>query len=343
MNQAIRINAMYGLILSIIILLINCSGQNEGQASMKLLEKADEHFNNQDLDKAKEFYLEAAAIAEKENNNSILVEAWSQAARCYLKQNNMDEGKKWLEKAARKASSDEPKGWTRYLGVRGRFEWQEAVKEKKETAPVTEKAAATFKEMYDYCLKHELFRQAVDAANMVSITGAMDERTGWSYKGIEAAEKGNLDDMLAILWNNLGWNFSDNGENDKALEALLKAREYHYKGDKELPKLIADWSVGHAYRMTGQIDSAVSWMTKVNDWAARLYREDSSEANTEWVGFANNELGEIAIVKGDKKLALKHFSAAKEKLAKVGMPNWDAKGFKKIINYIESLQAELKE
>ena len=342
MNQKNYKNAIYGLIISLIILLIGCSGQDGGKTSMKLLQKADEHFNNQDMDKAMELYLETATAAEKENNNSILVEAWSQVARCYLKQKNMDDGKIWLDKAAQKAVPDEPGGWVRYLSVRGRFEWQEIAKEKKEVAPVTQKAAATFKEMYDYCLKHKLFRQAVDAANMVSITGAMDERTDWSYKGIKAAEKGNLDDMLAILWNNLGWNYDDNGEYDKALEALLKASEYHHKGDKEIPKLVANWSVGHAYRMIGQIDSAFSRMTKVCDWAEKLYSKDSSETSMEWVGFANNELGEIAIMKNDKKLALKHFTVAKEKLEKVGMPNWDANGYKKIADHIENLETELK-
>jgi len=325
------------------MVIAGCANQTGNGGSMELLQKADNHFNKQEIDKARELYLETAAVAEKEKNNSALVEAYSQTARCYLKQNNITEGSNWLKRAETKATPDQPEGWSRYLGVRGRFEWKEAATEAKELMPEVEQATNTFKEMYNYCLEHKLHERAIDAANMIAIVGGTDERIEWGLKGIKAAEAGNLEGWLGPLWNNYGWNLNDMGEYEKSLEALKKAREYHYKSEKELPKLIADWSVGHAYRMNGQIDAALTLMTKVSKWANRLYDAEPNNENAEWVGFANKELGEIALAQGQNKSALEYFQKAKDSLEKVGMPNWDAKGFQELTNQIDKLKAELEE
>ncbi len=333
---------LWELIILVMIFIAGCTQQAGNGGSMDLLQKADDHFKKNDIDKAKELYLETAAVAEKEKNNSAPVEAYSQIARCYLKQNEIAEGLNWLDRAKAKATPDEPEGWSRYLSVRGRFEWKKAAAEAKELTPEVKQAASTFKEMYDYCLEHKLHERAIDAANMIAIVGGADDRIEWGLKGIKAAEAGNLDGWLGPLWNNHGWNLNDMGEYEKSLEGLKKAREYHYKGEKELPKLIADWSVGYAYRMTGQIDSALTLMTKVSEWANRLYDAKPSDENTEWVGFANKELGEIALIKGQNKLALKYFQKAKDNLAKVGMPDWDVKGFQELNDQIDKLKLELE-
>ncbi len=214
---------------------------------------------------------------------------------------------------------------------------------KKEITPEVVSAAATFKNMYDYCLNHELHRRVVDAANMVAIVGSEDERIEWGYKGIQAAEQGQLEEWLGPLWNNHGWNLDDMGEYDKALEALKKAREYHYRNDNDLPKLIADWSVGQAYRKTGQIDSALAWMTRVYRWANERYENDPSTDNVELIGFAGKELGEIALVNGDSNKALDYFDRAKKNLADAGMQRWDEKSFKDFADRIEDLKQKMKQ
>ena len=196
--------------------------------------------------------------------------------------------------------------------------------------------------MYEYCLTHSLHERAVDAANMVSITGSSDERIDWGLKGIEAAEQGSLESWLGPLWNNLGWNYDETGDHDNSLNALLKAREFHYKGEKELPKLIADWSVGHAYRKTGQIDSALTWMTKVYERSVKRHNENPSPENAEWVGFSHKELGEIDLINNDIESAYEHFTEAQEYLQVAGMAEWDSKGYQEIIEKIEELRVKLK-
>ncbi len=331
-------------LLFLVICLISSCGPDSKDVRMsksaELLQKGDDFFSDRKTEEALEIYVEAADAARDEKDNSNLVEAYSQVARCYLSIKRKEEGREWLARAAEVATDQKPEGWSRYLGVRGRYEWQDAAAEAKAVSPEAPKAAGTFKEMYQFCMANDLFNRAIDAANMMTITGGMEERIEWGTRGIEAAEKGNLESWLAPLWNNLGWNYDDLGRYEESLEALKKAREYHYKKENELAKLIADWSVGHAYRMVGQLDSASSCMNEVYDWAVKRYDQDSKPENAEWVGFSHRELGDIALAEGDRKAALDHLKKAKKYLMEAGMPNWDAKGFEELKDKLDKLAKE---
>ncbi|MCP4581696.1 MAG: hypothetical protein GY839_08750 [candidate division Zixibacteria bacterium] len=324
----------------IVVLSFNCG--EKAMTSEELLSQADEQFKSRDYEGARVAYDSVVAAAVQENNNSVLTEAYSQIARCYIIAGDLEQGSQWLDKAEKIAKADEPDGWSRFLGVRGRLEWQEVALEKGELTPVVKKAAETFKEMYSFCLDQKLFSRAIDAAHMVAIVGGTDERIEWGEKGIKAAEEGKITDWLGPLWNNHGWNLNEMGEYNKSLEALINARRYHHMGQNELSKLVADWSVGHAYRMTNQLDSALSWMTGVHDWANTRYLADSTGENAEWIGFANQELGEIALAEKRLNEALDHFNAAKIRLEEAEMPQWDKKGFEELTVKISELENELK-
>lgn len=333
-------------LLFLVICLISSCGPDSKDVrlskSAELLQKGDDLFNDRKMEEALEIYVEAAVAASDEKNNSNLVEAYCQVARCYLSAKRKEEGRDWLARAAEVATDQEPGGWSRYLGVRGRFEWQDAAAEAKAVSPEAPVAAGTFKEMYQFCIANDLFNRAVDAANMMTITGGMEERVDWGIRGIEAAEKGNLESWLAPLWNNLGWTYNDLGRYEESLEALKKARDYHYKKENELAKLIADWSVGHAYRMPGQLDSASTWMNGVYDWSVKRYDEDSKAENAEWLGFSHRELGDIALAQGDRKTALDHLKKAKKYLTEAGMPDWDVKGFEELSKKLDKLAKDNK-
>ena len=309
---------------------ISSAEKGELSVSENLLKQADSLFKEHNIDEALEIYLEAVKYARSESDKRILTEAFSQAARCYLKSDRKEEGRTWLQKAKEIASKDDPLGWSRYLGVRGRFEWKDAAETTGLLSPETDRASNTFKEMYDYCLRHDLYERAIDAANMVSITARKNERVNWALKGIDAAEKGNIESWFAPLWNNLGWAYDDIGEYEKSLKALEKARIYHYKRGKELPMLIADWSVGHALRMTGQIDSAETLLRRIQRLAFIRKGEEKSPENAEWVGFSNLELAEIMMIKGDMDKAKSLFKSAFSNLHEANMNEWDPKKLEEI-------------
>jgi tetratricopeptide (TPR) repeat protein len=282
------------------------------------LAKADEVFKSRDYEEAGRLYEALAEEALASNDAPVYVQAAARRARTLLLADRPDEGRAWLERARERADATEPLGWSRYLGVRGRFEWKGG-----DNATAT----STFREMFDYCERHELWERAVDAAHMIALTGNPNEKLEWAQKGIEMAEKGELTGWLGPLWNNLGWDYVDAGRYAEALDALRKAREYHYEGEAELPKLIADYSVAHATRLTGALDEAEEGMRAVFDWAERLNSEGNPDA-VEWMGFSRWDLGEIEVARGNGAAGLAMMEEASGELEKAGMPNWHPDGWK---------------
>ena len=139
-----------------------------------------------------------------------------------------------------------------------------------------------------------------------------------------------MDGWLGPLWNNLGWTYwalaakASDGEqagkyNRKALECYLKARQYHWKHGGEMQKLKADWAVGSTYRRLGQYDQASAWLRPVLAWAERVHQLDPGRRNIEWVGWANYELGMIALEQRRPGNGLAQLKTAKEQFRKSGL------------------------
>jgi tetratricopeptide (TPR) repeat protein len=303
-----------------------------------LLENGDAAFNERRYEAATGLYVKAHEQAKKEGDRSLAAEAAAQAARGYLIRGKKEEGRPWLAKAKEAADDSMPKAWSRYLGVRGRFEWKD---EKLETA------TKTFEEMYAYCEKHGLHDRAVDAAHMVAITGTPEQQIEWARKGIAAAEKGKNDGWLGPLWNNLGYTYQERGEWKQALECYRKARHYHWKLGRELNKLAADWAVGKALRHTGEIEKAMCWLRPVLAWAERLYAEKPTESHAEWIGSACLELGfaQLDLYRKDHKNerlteAIKLLRRALEIMDAAGMEKWDPKGWKELNEALASVETK---
>ena len=308
--------------------LSGCSGRaQEDPMLADKIAKADEVFKSRQYEEAGVLFEEIAG--EAAGDNSAFVEAASMRARSYLITEKKDEGREWLARAAAKAAESDPLGWSRYLGVRGRFEWKDGD---------NETATSTFREMFDYCGEKELWERAVDAAHMIAITGDQRQKFDWSLKGIEMAERGGMDGWLGPLWNNLGWNYCDDERYGEAYDALIKAREYHYKGEGELPKLIADYSVAHVMMKQNRLHEAEAQMLKVLEWATRLDADGASEA-VEWMGFARWDLGEMAMELGNKAAGIGMLKQALSEIEKSGMPNWDPDQWKQKQARVAGLEA----
>jgi len=234
-------------------------------------------------------------------------------ARVLLQMGDRHGGEQWLELARARTSQEDGLGWSRYLAVRGRFEW---------TAKEMETAAATFEELYDYCETMGLYERAVDATHMLAIVAPATEKFEWATKGIAMAEAGELTGWLGPLWNNMGWDYVDAGEYEKGLEALENARTYHYESGQELSKLIADYSVAHVKRMMDNLDEARTEMQEVFDRASSMHAGGSQDA-IEWMGFSRWELAEIAVAQGQTVAAVELMNQALLELEEAGMPRWD--------------------
>jgi tetratricopeptide (TPR) repeat protein len=297
----------------------------------EMLANADRIFRSRDYAAANELYKQAASAAKIAGELTVQVEALAQVARSYSIQGKESAGLPWLNQAAELATPSDPIGWSRFQNVKGIFQRE---------AGDRELATETFILLYDYCREREMYLRAIDAAHMVAIAADLESQIAWAYKGIAAAEAGGHEDWLAILWNNLGWTFDDLGRYDESLTALRKAQQYHWRTGSDLMKLIADWSLGHALRMTARTDSARFVMETTLAWAERRYTADPSPTEAEWVGFVHQELGEQRLAARDIAGAISHLEVAYAKLGEAEMGDWSPDDFAALGAQIDSLKAQ---
>jgi tetratricopeptide (TPR) repeat protein len=296
---------------------------NEDMAAHALLEQADETFQARDYAAALEQYTSAVNKAREEFNNPVEVEALSQVARMNLLLGDKEKGREWLAQAGQKASESDPLGWSRYLGVKGRFEWQDND---------LKTARETFDQMYTYCHVNGLWGRAVDAAHMIAIVAeSPDEQIEWGRRGIEAAEANGEERWLGPLWNNLAGTYFDIKQFDSALECYLKAREYHWRYSDETAKLFADYHVGMTYRLLGRYDEAGKWLRPVLAWAERIENHSA-------IGQTCEDLGEIEIAQGRKAEGLKLLKRARSEYQLAGFD----KSWTEIWEHINKRVAELE-
>ncbi|MHC4840615.1 MAG: hypothetical protein ACYTDT_06565 [Planctomycetota bacterium] len=283
-----------------------------------LLRVADDLFGSRNYADARDRYIEAAELALKAGDNSTRTEALAQVARMHMRLQTPTEGLSYLKDATSIALEAEPRGWSRYLGVRGRYEW---LLEKD-----FDKAKATFKEYYDYCLPFDdkvMLNRTIDAAHMLAIVGTDDEKIEWALKTIEAAESADETGWLGPLWNNLGWTYDERDETDKALHALKNAQKYHYMGESDHAKMVADFGVAHALRRVGELKESRELLDKTMSWAEeRLRHNPEGSDEIEWMGWGHINNGDLLQDEGKPSEALAEYELGRPYLIKAGIENW---------------------
>lgn len=296
--------ALLGLLLVTSVVAIDIEPKEGSKMEAKqALEQADSLFTSRSYDSALAHYTEAAELGHDQADPAVEVEALAQMARISLIQGNVKRGQDLLKQAEARASESEPLGWSRYLGVRGRFEWQ---------GGDLASARETFQALLRYCDVNALWNRAVDAANMMVIVSVTPEQQiEWSKRGIELAEDYEVTVWLGPLWNNLAATYYDTEKYDSALTAYLKAREYHWQHSGEMGKLWADYSVGMTYRKLGEYEKAASWLRPVLAWAERVGDHGA-------IGQACEDLGEVALATGNKEEGVAYLKRAREQYQKAG-------------------------
>ena len=274
---------------------------------MDTLREADALFKKREVDSALERYRAAAESGDER----VRVEALSQVARCLSIQKKLDEAETVLGGVA--VRPEEKHGWTRFLGVRGILE-----RERGEKA----KARATFEEMYDYSMSHDLPLRAIDAAHHVAIVGTPEEQIEWGRKGIAAAEAAEDDGWLAVLWNNLGATYDDLKRYIESLTCYRKAREYHHRTGTEHQKMVADWAVGHACRLVGQYGEAVGILERTLAQVEERHSKKADPESIEWVGWCAYDLGEACVGLGLEEDGLKLMRRGRDALVEAKISEW---------------------
>jgi len=281
------------------------------------LKEADNTFRTGKYAEALELYKALANEAEVAGQVSIQMEALAQCARMVsLTSRDFEACAEYLSQVESAGNDTYPSGWSRYLGVRGIYERELGQQEK---------CIATFAEMRDYCKAHDLPGRAVDAIHHMALAAPLTEQPKYALEAIDIAEHGTDETRrwLGPLWNNLGNTYHDLGVYEEALKAFEKAKYYHGLGEREMPKMMADWAVARALRMVGSVGKAEAMLKETQAWAERLREGEGGKQAYEFIGMCKQELGGIEADRGNKNEALKLLQEARAIYVEVGYPqNW---------------------
>lgn len=257
-------------------------------------------------------YVRAADEARAAGDAALEAEACAQVARMYSQLGDAAAGAPWLDRASKIATPQMPDAWARLLVVRGVYARE---------AGQTAEAVALFEDCYDYSMSRELFGRAVDAAHHVAIAADRETREVWAKKGIAAAEAAGESAWLGPLWNNLGWDYIDEGRYEEALHALREAQTAHHAGGHPITALISDYSVGFALRMNGEYALARGIQEGVHNSALRAL-DDGDGRMLEWVAQSRRELGELDVAEGRPAEGAERIAEAIAELKQTDFMQW---------------------
>ena len=284
-----------------------------------MLTQADNLFHSHKLDDARAAYLH---LWDTATDPSLRTEAAAMIARTFLTCDHKDDARPWLEKSRELASPDHPKGYSRYLSVRGRMEWKDHH---------FDTAQATFKSLYDFCKSHHFPDRALDALMMLAIVSPLPEQITWSRLAITEAQSAGLEEQLGPLWNNLGATHEDLGQHPEALDAYLHARDYHRRFSPALAQLKADYAIAHVQRLLAKNAEARELLTLLLPAFEEL-------ANEEFLGWTCHELAYLELAENNRDAARDYFVRAKSHLMDAGIATWDPASLERLVAQIEQLQ-----
>ncbi len=123
-------------------------------------------------------------------------------------------------------------------------------------------ARAYFEKSFEFSKKHKFDFHTINAAHMIAIVAEKpEEKIEWNQRAIEMATSTKdkwAQDWLGPLYNNLGQNYLEIQQFEKALTAFQKALEYR-KIEGYMPNIrVAKWAVARALRSLDRLDEALT-------------------------------------------------------------------------------------
>lgn len=231
---------------------------------------------------------------------SYRAELLSQIARTQGLQGKFDDARKTLDQAEALLTPDMAVACIRCLLERGRTD---------NSSETGDRGKAAFLQAWELAATAGEDFFAVDAAHMLGIIEPAERGMEWNLKAMAVAEKSaspRAKGWLGSLYNNMGWNYHDQGEFAKALELFQKDVAFRKERNATGPWRIARWSVARTLRSLGRVEEALAQQQALAVEHAAAKTGD---------GFVDEELGECLLALGKKDEAKPHFAQAYERLA----------------------------
>jgi tetratricopeptide (TPR) repeat protein len=239
---------------------------------------------------------------EESGDTSYYLQLLTQLARTLGLQRRFDQAHEVLDKIEPKLTNDLKLARVRYLLERGRT---------LNSSGLPEKAKPLFLEAWELGKQNEYDNFAIDAAHMIAITENTDEALKWNEKAVDYAEKSkdeNARKWLGSLYNNIGWNYHDKKEYEKAYDYFKKDFEWFSDKNRPVQLRIAKWSMARTLRSMNKFSEALNMQREILNGI----NENSEEQD----GYVLEEIGECLFALKREDESKPYFSQAFDLLSK---------------------------
>lgn len=247
-------------------------------------------------------FRELIPVARESGDAAYHAELMTQIARALGLQQKFEEAHELLDSVETMISEKMVVPKIRYLLERGRVY---------NSSKQAEKARPLFEEAMDRAIKHKEDLYAIDAIHMMQIVEPPEKQLEWAEKAIELAERSSdkrAQKWLGPLYNNTGWSYFDLKQFEKAMEYFEKSLKWREEQKDEQGIRIAKWCVARTLREIGSIEEALK--------IQKALEKEIEEKGVAPDGYVFEELGELLILKGEKRTAKPYFKKAFELLSK---------------------------
>jgi tetratricopeptide (TPR) repeat protein len=235
--------------------------------------------------------LELLPQAEALNDKSIYLQILSQIALAQALQKRFDEAHKTLD-LAELFSDKYDLAQVRILLERGRVFHQ---------AGNIPEAKLFFEKSFKLSTEKGFDFHTINAAHMIAIVvDKIEDKIQWNQRALEMTQRtkdGRARRWLGSLYNNLGQNYLDVKQFDKALTVYQQALEFFREEDYQPNIRVAEWAVGRTLRNLGRQDEALNIQTEVlkkyHSVAESGKLDCPAEMFTQLRGYVHQELAEI--------------------------------------------------
>jgi tetratricopeptide (TPR) repeat protein len=217
-------------------------------------------------------------------DSSTRLQLLTQLARTQGLQGKFDAAHKTLDEVEAQLSEDNALVNIRYFLERGRTFRSSGDKRNAEVC---------FRQSLDLAKKHEEDFYAIDAIHMLAIITTPDEGIRLNKEAIllaEASQQHRARNWLGSLYNNLGWNYFDRTEYEKALSIFLRALQWREANKHEEAAFLAKWCVARTLRALNRLEDALKIQLALFEELASSDKKD---------GYVYEELAELYLLKND--------------------------------------------
>lgn len=225
--------------------------------------------------------LPAAAAAAVPDDEPLVIELWTQIARCQGLQRKFDDAHATLDRAEGLLQPSMKRQRVRYLLERGRVF---------NSGGQPARALPLFEAAWELAREARELRLAGDAIHMVAIAQPhLAGKVEWNRKAIRFVEENPPErGWLSALYNNLGEAYAEQGDHESALRAFRDLAALDVERGRK-PQVYTSKDIAKMLRKLGRRGEAMAVLQPIADELARDGKPD---------GYIDEEMAECLLAEG---------------------------------------------